>query len=51
MRLARYWRVDSEHVGLIPKHLCPFIDDPECLVLGQPSLAVEVVLQEGDVGF
>lgn len=44
-------RIDVQHVGLLPQDLCAFLQYVQRLLLAQPPFAVEVVFEEGDVGF
>jgi hypothetical protein len=43
--------LDVQQVRLLPQHLCSLPDNEEGLVFSQAPLSVQVVLQEGDVGF
>lgn len=43
--------IHLEEIRLLAQQVGARLDDPEGLLVGQPTLAVEVLLQEGDVGF
>jgi hypothetical protein len=43
-------RIQLQQVRLCPDDLGALLEDVECLVLGEPALAIEVVLEEGNVG-
>lgn len=43
--------IHLEEIRFLTQELGARLNDPEGLLVGQPTLAVEVLLQEGDVGF
>jgi hypothetical protein len=44
------WCVHFQQVGLCLQDLCALPDDPQSLLFRQASFAVEVLLQELDIG-
>ena len=43
------WRIHLEQVWLLGENLASLVDDVDGLLLGEASLAVEVLLQEGEI--
>jgi hypothetical protein len=45
------WRIHFKQVGLGPEKFGTFMNDPKSLLLGQSAFAIEMLLQELDIGF